>query len=397
MHADTGSFFLARGERPLALRADEDLSMKAIIALEDGAVFEGHSFTGTGEAIGEIVFNSSLTGYQEILTDPSNAGHLVTMTSPLIGNSGINDEDMESAAIHPKALLIKENCSFPSHYRSNRSLAHFLHEHNVLGVENFDTRALTRHIRTAGAMRAVISTKESSYNSFIEKAKKLYGVADQNMVQSVTCTEPYGWADNGPVFGSNFATAKAAGTRRFKVVAYDFGIKYNQLRTLSTLGCAVQVVPASTPAEEVLAMHPDGVFLSSGPGNPKGIPHIVETIRALLGKKPIFGVCLGHQILGLACGAKSFKLPFGHRGGNQPVKNLTTGRVEITCQNHGFCIDKASLPPEIEITHLNLNDSSLEGMRHREYPAFSVQYQPDFVSSPQDTKHLFSCFFEMMG
>lgn len=370
--------------------------MKAFIALEDGTVFEGHSFTGAGEAVGEIVFNTSLSGYQEILTDPSYTGQLVTMTYPLIGNYGVNDADMESAAIHPRAFLIKEYCPFPSNFRSSRSLASFLQEYDVLGVEGFDTRALVRHIRTAGAMKAVVSTQNDDHAALVQKARNWEGIVGQDMVKKVTCIEPYGWAENSPRSGTNFSTAQAAGSTKYRVVAYDFGIKYNQLRILAELGCAVQVVPASTPAEEVLAMNPDGIFLSNGPGDPEGVPGVVETVQALLGKKPIFGICLGHQILGLAYGAKAFKLKFGHRGGNQPVKDLTTGHVEITSQNHGFCIDGDTLPPEVEITHINLNDNSLEGMRHRIDPVFSVQYHPEFAPGPHDAKYLFSRFLEMM-
>jgi carbamoyl-phosphate synthase small subunit len=370
--------------------------MKAIIALEDGTIFEGTSFTGAGEALGEIVFNTSLSGYQEVLTDPSYTGQLVTMTYPLIGNYGINDEDMESAGIHPKAFLVKEYCPFPSNYRSTRTLAAFLQEFGVLGVEGFDTRALVRHIRTAGAMKAAISTEDLNPASLIKKASSWSGIVGRNLVAEVTCSEPYGWADNQPVPGTNFSSAKAVGSEKFKVVVFDFGVKYNQLRILSELGCAVQVVPATTSAETVLAMNPDGIFLSNGPGDPEGVPGVVETVQTLLGKKPIFGICLGHQILGLAYGGSAYKLKFGHRGGNQPVKDLTTGHVEITAQNHGFCIDEKSLPPEVQITHINLNDNSLEGMQHTIYPAFSVQYHPEYAPGPHDAKYLFGRFLDMM-
>lgn len=371
--------------------------MKAIIALEDGTIFEGRSFTGHGEAIGEIVFNTSLSGYQEVLTDPSYTGQIVTMTYPMIGNYGITPEDMESAAIHPKAFLVKEYNPFPSNYRSTQNLGEFLGEFGVLGVEGFDTRALVKHIRTQGAMKGIVSTKDLDRDSLVQRAKEWTGLVGQDMVKRVTCTEPYGWADNGPVPGTDFSTAKSNAEKPFKVVAFDFGIKYNQLRLLTEKGCQVQVVPATTSAETVLAMEPDGIFLSNGPGDPEGVEGVVDTIKSLLGKKPIFGICLGHQMLGLAYGGSAYKLKFGHRGGNQPVKDLTTGHVEITSQNHGFCIDEKSLADkDVEITHINLNDNSLEGMRHTKYPAFSVQYHPEFAPGPHDAIYLFDRFIDMM-
>ena len=370
--------------------------MKAIIALEDGATFVGRSFTGPGEAVGEIVFNTSMSGYQEVLTDPSYTGQLVTMTYPLIGNYGVNPEDMESAAIHPKAFLVKEYHALPCNHRATRSLGDFLGEFGILGVEGFDTRALVRHIRSQGAMKAMVSTLDLDPASLVERAKAWPGFLGVDLVAEVTCQTPYGWADNRPQPGSHFTTA-AGDSDSFKVVAFDFGIKYNQLRLLCEKGCRVQVVPATTSAAEVLAMEPDGIFLSNGPGDPAGVRGVVETVRALLGKKPIFGICLGHQMLGLAYGGTSYKLKFGHRGGNQPVKDLTTGHVEITSQNHGFCIDIASLPPgEIEVTHINLNDNSLEGMRHTKYPAFSVQYHPEHAPGPHDAVYLFDRFLDMM-
>lgn len=371
--------------------------MKALIALEDGTIFEGRSFTGHGEAVGEIVFNTSLSGYQEILTDPSYTGQIVTMTYPLIGNYGVNPEDMESAAIHPMAFLIKEYNGFPSNYRSTMSLAEFLQKYNILGVEGFDTRALVRHIRSKGAMKGIVSTKDLEVQSLIKRARSWTGLVGQDMVKRVTCDEPYGWAANKPVPGTNFSTAQTEKQNPVKIVAFDFGIKFNQLRLLTEKGCQVQVVPATTTADTVLAMNPDGIFLSNGPGDPEGVEGVVETIRSLLGKKPIFGICLGHQILALAYGGTTYKLKFGHRGGNQPVKDLETGHVEITSQNHGFCVDPESLDKEeVEITHINLNDDSVEGMRHKKFPAFSVQYHPEHAPGPHDAVYLFDRFIDMI-
>lgn len=371
--------------------------MKALIALEDGTIFEGESFTGKGEAVGEMVFNTSMSGYQEILTDPSYTGQIVTMTYPLIGNYGVNSEDMESIAVHPKAFLVKEYNAVPSNFRSEEPLAQFLERYGVLGVEGFDTRALVRHIRTVGALKAIVSTEDLDRESLVARAKAWVGLLGQDMVRKVTCDQPYGWADNRPVPGTGFSTVQAGMKDPLKVVALDCGIKFNQLRIMTEKGCQVQVVPAATDAETILAMEPDGVFLSNGPGDPAGIPGVVETVQGLLGKTPVFGICLGHQILGLAYGASTYKVKFGHRGGNQPVKDLATGHVEITSQNHGFSVDPDSLDKEvIEVTHINLNDGSLEGMRHRHFPAFSVQYHPEHAPGPHDSLYLFDRFIEMM-
>ena len=368
--------------------------MKAIIALEDGTIFEGESFTGPGEVTGEIVFNTGMSGYQETLTDPSYRGQIVAMTYPLIGNYGINEEDMESERIYVEAFLVKEYNAIPSNFRSTSTLADFLKKYNILGVQGIDTRALTRHIRLAGAMKGIVSTEDLDRASLVKKAQASPGLIGRDLINEVSCKAGYGWSENGPRPGTNFATAAPG---KYKVIAFDFGLKYNQLRLLTERQCSVQVVPSSTPATEVLAMNPDGIFLSNGPGDPAAVPGIIATIRDLLGKKPIFGICLGNQLLGLAYGGKTYKLKFGHRGANQPVKDLTTGRIEITSQNHGFCVDFDTLNnDEIELTHINLNDNSVEGMRHRKHPAFSVQYHPEHAPGPHDAEHLFDRFIAMM-
>ena len=369
--------------------------MKACIALEDGTVFEGTSFTGRGETTGEMVFNTGMSGYQELLSDPSYKGQIVTMTYPLIGNYGINEEDMESGRVQVEAFIVREYCPFPSNFRATGTLAELLQKYGVLGIEGVDTRALTRHLRTAGAMKGIVSTEDLDHASLVAKAKAAPGLVGRDLAREVTCREPYVWTAAGPKPGTNFA---GAGPGRFKVVAIDYGLKYNQLRMLAERDCQVQVVSCDTDADTILGLNPDGVFLSNGPGDPAGIPGVSETIRALLGKKPIFGICLGNQLLGLAYGGKTYKLKFGHRGINQPVKDLTTGKVEITSQNHGFCIDMDSLnPEEVELTHINLSDNSVEGIRHRRFPAFSVQYHPENAPGPHDAAYLFDRFVAMMA
>jgi carbamoyl-phosphate synthase small subunit len=362
--------------------------LRAALALEDGRVFVGTSFAAEGETCGEIVFNTSMTGYQEIATDPSYCGQIVTMTYPLIGNYGVNDQDVESDKPQVAGFVVREHCRAPSNFRSQGSFGEWLKSFGIVAAEGIDTRALTRHIREAGAMRACLATGDWSDADLLEKAREFPGLVGRDLVKEVTCPEAYDWPANSGLPGRS--------QRRSLVVAYDFGIKRSILKCLADAGCRVKVVPASTSAEEVLAMDPDGIFLSNGPGDPAGVPYACEAIRELLGKKPIFGICLGHQMLGLAYGGKTFKLKFGHRGGNQPVKDLAAGRVEITSQNHGFCVDLDTLPPEVETTHINLNDQTSEGLRHKEMPVFSVQYHPEASPGPHDARHLFKRFADLM-
>ena len=379
--------------------------MKALLALEDGRTFTCRSFTGPGEAWGEVVFNTSMTGYQEVLTDPSYRGQIVTMTYPLIGNYGVNPEDVESDRIQVAGFLVKEYQNFPSNFRSTSTLADYLKSgfngKSVLGIEELDTRALTRHIRNAGAMRAFISTHDLDPLSCVEKAKKIPGMVGEDLVKEVTTTSSYYWSGGRPISittGSAFdGSIWRYKGKKHSVIAFDFGIKYNILRCLEKAGFETIVVPASTSADIVKAMEPDGIFLSNGPGDPEPVIYAIETIKQLLGYKPMFGICLGHQLLALAMGGKTFKLKFGHRGANQPVKNLLTGKVEITSQNHGFAVDIDSLNgKDVEITHINLNDNTLEGFRHTKDPIFSVQYHPEASPGPHDSKYLFDEFKKMI-
>ncbi len=376
--------------------------IKAILALEDGRTFDCNSFTGRGEASGEAVFNTSMTGYQEVLTDPSYRGQVVTMTYPLIGNYGVNPEDVESDRIQVAAFVVREYEDFHSNFRSRGSLADYLMKQNVMGIDGLDTRALTLHLRNSGAMRVFVSTENTDPLSCVNKARQIPSMIGQDLATVVSTGCPYRWIKGEIIPIENHADAftqrvwKHRGSKH-SVVAYDFGIKYNILRCIEQAGCEVVVVPASTPAGFIRTMSPDGIFLSNGPGDPEPVGYAVETIRQLLGYRPIFGICLGIQLLGLAVGAKTYKLKFGHRGSNQPVKNLKTGRIEITSQNHGFAVDMKTLNPEdIEVTHLSLNDNTLEGFRHRSLPVFAVQYHPEASPGPNDAQYLFDDFTRLM-
>jgi len=354
---------------------------KAKLVLEDGRVFNGVSFGAAGETYGEVVFNTGMTGYQEILTDPSYKGQIVTMTYALIGNYGINTEDVESRRVFVAGFVVKEVSRIASNWRSEKTLDEYLKENNIIGIQDVDTRALTRHIRLRGAMKAVISTEDLDDKSLTKKAKTSQGLVGIDLVKEVTFGEKQEFSKEG----------------KYKVVAIDCGIKTNILRLLAKNDCRVTVVPARTSAEEILNENPDGLFLSNGPGDPAGVPYVVETVKKLLGKLPIFGICLGHQMLGLALGGKTYKLKFGHHGCNQPTKDLKTGKIDITSQNHGFCVDIDSLNKgDIEITHINLNDNTLEGMRHKKMPIFSVQYHPENAPGPHDAEYLFKEFTNMM-
>jgi len=373
--------------------------MKALLALEDGKVFTGRSFTGHGETAGEVVFNTSMCGYQEILTDPSYCGQMVNMTYPLIGNYGVNENDVESERIQVKAMLVKEYQRYPSNFRSQGDLSYYLQSGHVLGIEGIDTRALTRHIRVQGAMKAAISTLDLNPVSMVEKARRSPAMAGRDLACEVTCREPMAWMNNRLVRipGGLEGFKWPEGKNTWRVVAIDFGVKLNILRELDKRGCSVILLPAHVKSETVKRLKPHGLFLSNGPGDPAAVTYAVKTIRDLIGRMPIFGICLGHQLIGLALGGKTFKLKFGHRGANQPVLNLATGRVEITSQNHGFCVDIESLnDPDIEVSHINLNDRTLEGLVHKKFPLFSVQYHPEASPGPNDASYLFDRFIEMM-
>lgn len=371
--------------------------MKALLALEDGLIFEGESFGWEGETFGEVVFNTSLVGYQEILTDPSYKGQIVVMTYPHIGNYGINLEDEESSHPWLEGFVIKELSPVTSNFRSQMRLDEYLQKHKIAGIQGVDTRKLTKHLRDHGAKKGGISTLELDPKRLVKKVKDSPDMVGADWVKAVTCKAPYDFNES-LLSGYVWPDQIAPRPRSYSVVCIDGGIKRNILRKLNQHGFQVKVVPATTSAEEILSHKPDGVFLSNGPGDPAAVTYLIETTRRLIGKIPIFGICLGHQILGLALGGKTYKLKFGHRGGNHPVMDLFTKKIEITSQNHGFAVDMDSLPKdEIELTHINLNDKTLEGLRHRKYPVFSVQYHPENSPGPHDSDYLFERFYAMVS
>ncbi len=369
---------------------------KAILLLGDGTAFECESFGAGEEKTGEVVFNTSMSGYQEILTDPSYNGQIVCLTYPLIGNYGINEEDVESRKIFLSGLIVKECCDYPSNFRSTKRLDDYLKENGVSGIHHLDTRALTKRLRTEGSQQGIISTTDFDKESLMKKLKSAPGIVGEDLVKDVTCAEPYSWEEGEWSLGKGYAQAgKAPGGEVFKIAAIDLGIKSNILRMMTSKGLVVKVFPANVKPEEILAEDPDGVFLSNGPGDPEGVPYAIKTVEQLLGKKPVFGICLGLQILTLALGGKTYKLKFGHHGANHPVKELATGKVEITSQNHGFAADIDSLK-NVELTHLNLNDETVEGFRCNDIPAFAVQYHPEASPGPHDSRYLFDNFRKLI-
>ena len=373
------------------------MTQPAKLALEDGTVFTGISIGAVGEVDGEVVFNTSMTGYQEILTDPSYRGQIVTMTYTEIGNYGVNGEDVESSRPHLAGFIVRENSRKVSNFRAEGSLHDYLSDHGIVGLAGIDTRSLVRRIRTQGAMKGVVSSADLDDASLVSKAKASPGLIGRDLVREVIPSEARQWDEClgswATLEGKRAETSSHVGPH---VVALDFGLKWNIARHLRTLGCRVTILPGTATAEEVLSHEPDGVFLSNGPGDPEPVEYGIQAIRDLLGKKPIFGICLGHQLLALACGAKTFKLKFGHRGANQPVLNVESGKIEITAQNHGFAVEEETLPEHLIITHRNLNDQTIAGIRHRDVPAFSVQYHPEASAGPHDSRYLFPQFLELI-
>ena len=368
---------------------------EAVLVLRDGRVFRGEALGAVGETTGEVIFNTAMSGYQEILTDPSYRGQIVTMTYPMIGNYGLNDEDVESRRPWANGLIVKEASAYPSSWRGRVSLDAYLKSHGIVGLQAIDTRALTRHLRDHGSQDGIISSGDLDADRLRRRVQTLPLIVGQDLVKDVTVDQAYGWAEGEWRLDRGYTTPPAP---RFKVVAFDAGIKLNILRQLRTAGCEVVVVPASTTTAGVLEHKPDGVFLSNGPGDPEGVPYLVEAVRGLLGKVPVFGICLGHQIIGLAAGGRTYKLPFGHHGANHPVRDLATGRIEITSQNHNFAVDPASVASAgWAPTHLNLNDNTCEGLRHRELPVFCVQYHPEASPGPHDANYLFARFTDLMA
>jgi len=397
-----GSVLREPGVRP---DGKPDVRSRAVLALEDGTFFEGLSFGRRGEVTGEVVFNTALCGYQEVLTDPSYAGQIVTMTYPHIGNYGVNREDVESARPQVAGFIVREASQVVSSWRASGSLASYLDAHGIVGISEIDTRALTRHLRTHGAKRGVISALDLDRDSLVTKARASRSMIGLDLAREVTCEKAWAFDPRAegagdhlvPVLKREPSGAKHAGEPRFRVVAYDFGMKHNILRNLAAAGCDVTVVPATTSAREALAFKPEGIFLSNGPGDPEPCTYAVEAAKAFVDTLPTFGICLGHQILGLACGGKTYKLKFGHRGANHPVKNLETGQVEITSQNHGFCVDPELFErKDFVLTHKNLNDGTVEGFRMKDRPVISVQYHPEASPGPHDSHYLFEEFVRMM-
>ena len=377
------------------------MGIKALLVLSDGMVFEGRGFGAEGETIGEVVFNTSMTGYQEILTDASYKGQIVTMTCTQIGNYGITEEDIESAGgIKAEGFIVKEACDFPSNWRSSSGLTEYMKKYNVVGIQGLDTRALTKHLRNYGAQTGIISTIDSDPLNLLKKVRAHPGISTFDLVKEVTTNKVYHWTEGCwklqcKEIGKDNSRSTIHDSQ-LKVVVYDFGVKFNILRNLVDAGFQVTVVPAQTPAEAVLEMDPDGILLSNGPGDPETVTYAIENTKKILGRKPIFGICLGHQILGLALGGRTYKLKFGHHGGNHPVKDLSTGRVEITSQNHNYCVDINSLQGRVRLTHTNLYDGTEEGMQHLELPAFSVQHHPEAGPGPNDSTHLFGRFRQLI-
>jgi carbamoyl-phosphate synthase small subunit len=370
--------------------------MNAVLALEDGTWFQGTAAGCPGETSGEVVFNTSMTGYQEVLTDPSYAGQIVTMTAPQIGNYGVSREDAESGEPQVAGFVMRESSPVASNWRADMTLREYLTRHGIVAIADIDTRALTRLLRSAGVMRGVVATGSVDPLELVERARAIPQMEGRDLVREVTCAEPYVWRATTLEEAGEFGVPpERRAARTLRIAAYDFGIKHNILRRLTLHNCDVHVFPAGTPAGDLLAIEPDGVFLSNGPGDPSALPYAIENVRRLVDRDmPMFGICLGHQVMGLALGGRTYKLKFGHRGANHPVKYLDTGRVEITSQNHGFAVDPDSLPSHVQVTHLNLYDGTVEGLRHAGKPVFSVQYHPEAAPGPHDADYLFRQFIE---